>query len=154
MDMSKIVRTTADLLFPFILVYGFHIVIHGHLTPGGGFQGGAVIATGFVLLIVAHSYESITKRLPMHAFKSSEALGLLLFILTALIALTLGLSFFGNWLVNGGSLFGDMVTFGPNAGKLNTGGVIPIMNFAVGIEVLGAMSVIILYMLSGVREEA
>ncbi|MEA2034552.1 MAG: Na(+)/H(+) antiporter subunit B [Euryarchaeota archaeon] len=153
MNMSNIVRTAADLLFPFILIYGFYIVLHGHLTPGGGFQGGAVIATGFVLLLVAHSYESITKHLPMNYFKNSETLGLLLFIITALIALTLGVTFFGNWLVNSGGLFGDMVAYGPNPGNLNTAGVIPIMNLAVGIEVLGAMSVILLYMLSGIKED-
>ncbi len=153
MNMSNIVRTGAVLLFPFILVYGFYIVLHGHLTPGGGFQGGAVIATGFVLLFVAHSYESITKRLPMNYFKNSETLGLLLFIITALIALTLGVTFFGNWLVNSGGLFGDVVAYGPNPGNLNTAGIIPIMNLAVGIEVLGAMSIILLYMLSGIKED-
>ncbi len=153
MNMSNIVRTGADIIFPFILVYGFYIVLHGHLTPGGGFQGGAVIATGSVLLLVAHSYESITERLPMNYFKNSETLGLLLFIITALTALTLGATFFGNWLVNSGGLFGDVVAYGPNPGNLNTAGVIPIMNLAVGIEVLGAMSIILLYMLSGIKED-
>jgi multisubunit Na+/H+ antiporter MnhB subunit len=45
MKMTKIVRTTADLFFPFCLVFGLYVVVHGHLTPGGGFQGGAVMAT-------------------------------------------------------------------------------------------------------------
>ena len=43
MKMTKIVRTTADLFFPFCLVFGLYVVVHGHLTPGGGFQGGAVV---------------------------------------------------------------------------------------------------------------
>lgn len=154
MTMSKIVRTAACVLLPFILVFGFYIVMHGHLTPGGGFQGGAVIATGFVLLMAAFSYDSITARLSKSSLTGSETLGLLIFIGTAVVALALGGTFFGNWLANSGAIFGTPVAFGANPGDLNTAGVIPIMNLAVGIEVLGGLSVILLYMLSGVREEA
>jgi energy-converting hydrogenase B subunit I len=154
MNMSKVVRASAGLLFPFILVFGFYIVLHGHLTPGGGFQGGAVIATAVVLLIVAHSYEHITGRIRMESLKNSETLGLLLFIITALVAIGLGATFFTNWLANTGLFLGTPVPFGPNPGDLNTGGLIPIMNLAVGIEVLGALSVIVLYMLSGIKGEA
>lgn len=154
MNMSNLVRTSAGLLMPFVLVFGFYIVIHGHLTPGGGFQGGAVIATAFVLLFVAHSRETIQERVSLGFMKNTETLGLMLFILTALIALGVGLAFFGNWLVGAGGLFGTPVSFGINPGDLNTGGVVPIMNIAVGLEVLGAMSVIILAMLGGLGGDA
>lgn len=60
MKMTKIVRTTADAFYPFCLVFGLYVVTHGHLTPGGGFQGGAVMATGTALLIVSRSYREIT----------------------------------------------------------------------------------------------
>jgi energy-converting hydrogenase B subunit I len=152
MNMSKIVRSAANLLFPFILVFGFYIVVHGHLTPGGGFQGGAVIATGFVLLFVAYSYEYITGRIGEGTLHSTETLGLLLFIATAIIAIGFGLTYFTNWMLDFGPILNNPVAFGPNPGDLNTGGVIPIMNLAVGIEVLGALSVIVLYMLSGTKE--
>jgi len=151
MNMSKIVRSAAHLLFPAILVYGFYIVVHGHLTPGGGFQGGAVIATGFVLLYVAFSYQRLQEWFHLDSFKNAEALGLLLFIVTALVALGLGATFFYNWMANTGGLFGMPVPFGPNPGYLNTAGTIPIMNIAVGVEVLGAMSVILFYMLRGIK---
>jgi len=152
MNMSRIVRTVADISFPFILIYGFYIVVHGHLTPGGGFQGGAVIATGIVLLIAAHGHEAVARHITGDLLKNAETFGLLLFIITALIAILLGLGFFTNWLANTGMLFGTPVAFGPGPGDLNTAGVIPIMNIAVGIEVLGALSVIIYYMLSGAQE--
>lgn len=151
--MTKIVRTAAGVLFPFILIFGFYIVAHGHLTPGGGFQGGAVIATGIVLLIAAFGADEIGKRITPGALKGSEALGLLLFIGTAAAAFGLGGTFFANWLANGGAIFGNVVPFGPNPGNLNTGGVIPLMNLAVGIEVLGALSVIVLLMFKGVGRE-
>jgi len=152
MNMSKIVREAANLLFPFILVFGFYIVLHGHLTPGGGFQGGAVIATGFVLLFVAYSYPQITERIGVGALHNTETLGLLLFIVTALIALGFGVTFFTNWMLDIGPILNNPVAFGPNPGDLNTAGVIPVMNLAVGIEVLGALSVIVLYMMSGTKE--
>jgi multicomponent Na+:H+ antiporter subunit B len=151
MNMSKIVRTAAHLLFPAILVYGFYIVIHGHLTPGGGFQGGAVIATGFVLLYVAFSYQRLQEWFHLNSFKNTEALGLILFIGTALVALGLGMTFFYNWMANTGGIFGMSVPYGPNPGHLNTAGTIPIMNIAVGVEVLGAMSVILFYMFRGIK---
>lgn len=150
MNMSRIVRSTANILLPFILVFGFYIIVHGHLTPGGGFQGGAVAATGIVLLLVAFSPETLGKLFTTGKMKSVEALGLLLFIITAFVAIAIGSTFFFNWLANGGFIFGESVAYGPNPGMLDTAGTIPLMNIAVGIEVIGAMGLIILHMLSGV----
>ena len=64
MQMTKIVRTTADLFFPFCLVFGLYVVAHGHLTPGGGFQGGAVMATGTALILVARAAAAHEHELP------------------------------------------------------------------------------------------
>ncbi len=151
MSMSRIVKATANLLFPFILVFGFYIIIHGHLTPGGGFQGGAVAATGFILMLVAFSPETIKKHFSTDSMKYTEAFGLLLFIVTAFIAIALGSTFFFNWLASGGIIFGEAVAYGTNPGILNSAGTIPLMNIAVGIEVIGAMGLIIMYMLSGIE---
>ncbi|MDH7594073.1 MAG: MnhB domain-containing protein [Methanomicrobiales archaeon] len=150
--MSRIVRTAADILYPFILIFGLYIVIHGHLTPGGGFQGGAVIATGSVLLLVAFRYSELTGDLRKGWMKIFESGGLLLFIGTALAALLVGGVFFFNWLANTGSLFGIPVAFGPNPGEIYTAGVIPVMNLAVGIEVWGGLSLIVMYMMGDLEE--
>ena len=150
MKMSKIVRTQANFLYPFILIFGFYIVAHGHLTPGGGFQGGAVIATGIALIAVAYKYDDIKKWIKKTKLTATEGIGLLTFIITAMCGF--GSSFFYNWLANSGLLFGDKVGYGINPGYLNTGGVLPIMNLAVGIEVLGGLGVIVVYMLSYIKE--
>ncbi|HOW05550.1 Na(+)/H(+) antiporter subunit B [Methanospirillum hungatei] len=150
-SLSKIIRTTADVMFLFITVFGFYIVLHGHLTPGGGFQGGAVIATGFILLIVAYKLDDFLGWFQKRIFQNCEMSGLVLFIGTALAAIPLGYLFFMNFLNGTGGLFGQTVNFGINPGFLNTAGTIPIMNVAVGIEVLGGLSIIILYMTSGIR---
>ena len=57
--MSKIVKTIANIAFPLTLIYGLYIIAHGHLTPGGGFQGGAVVASGCAM-ILAVSYTHLT----------------------------------------------------------------------------------------------
>jgi len=153
MRMSKIVRTAADILYPAILIFGLYIVAHGHLTPGGGFQGGAVIATGGALVIVAYNYKEVTGWLKKNVLTGQEVSGLVGFIGVGLLALAFGHVFFFNYLVGSGSVFGIPVPYGINAGELNTAGIVPLMNFAVGIEVWGGLTVVILYMLSGLEKE-
>ena len=153
MRMSRIVRIGADILYPAIVIFGLYIVAHGHLTPGGGFQGGAVIATGGALVIVAYSYKEVTGWLTKNVLMGQEVIGLLGFIGAGLLAFAVGQVFFFNFLANSGSLFGMPVPYGINPGELNTAGVIPVMNFAVGIEVWGGLTIVILYMLSGLEKE-
>jgi multicomponent Na+:H+ antiporter subunit B len=47
MENSKIFSTIGVLIYPFLLMFGFYIVINGDLSPGGGFQGGVIFATSF-----------------------------------------------------------------------------------------------------------
>jgi len=151
--MSRIVRTAADIIYPFILIFGLYVVAHGHLTPGGGFQGGAVIATGGALVIVAYSYKEVTEWLKKNVLMGQEVIGLVGFIGVALLAFAFGQVFFFNYLNASGSLFGIPVPYGINAGELNTGGFVPLMNFSVGCEVWGGLTLVILYMLSGLEKE-
>jgi multicomponent Na+:H+ antiporter subunit B len=153
MRMSRIVRTAADIIYPFILIFGLYVVAHGHLTPGGGFQGGAIIATGGALVIAAYSYAEVREWLSGNVLMGQEVIGLVGFIGVALLALAFGQVFFFNYLNASGSLFGIPVPYGINAGELNTGGFVPLMNFSVGCEVWGGLTLVILYMLSGLEKE-
>lgn len=154
MKMTKIVRAGADMLYPFCMMYGLYVVAHGHLTPGGGFQGGAVMATATALLIVAHRYEDVIAKVKKDGMKWLEVTGLMGFLLLALSGITRGSSLLDNWLANSNNLFGAAVAYGPNPGLLETGGILPALNIAVGLEVIGGLSMILLYMLSGVKEQA
>ena len=120
MRMSKIVRTGANLLYPFILIFGLYVIMHGHLTPGGGFQGGAVVATGVALVIVAYSFEEVTSMIKKVGMKARESIGLLIFIGAGIGALAVGAPFFSNFLAHSGLLFGQSIPSGPNPGDLNT----------------------------------
>ncbi len=56
---SEILQTGAGLLLPLILAFGVYIFLHGHLTPGGGFQGGVVIASGLLLALLAGTFKDV-----------------------------------------------------------------------------------------------
>jgi len=147
-EMSKIVRTITNILYSFIIIFGFYIIMHGHLTPGGGFQGGAVVASAFALLAISYGALKIRRMLKKENFSVSECSGLLAFI--GLAFLGISTAFFYNF-ITGGAIFGN-IPAGINPGDLNTGGVIPLMNIAVGVEVLSAIGLIILYMFTAGRE--
>lgn len=133
--MSRIVRTIAKLVFFFTALFGLLTIIKGHLTPGGGFQGGAIIASGFALLTVSFGYIVIGKH--REQFDLLESIGLLLFIALAFVGIKI--AFFNNFLA-------QPMAYGPNPGFLISGGLIPLMNIAVGAEVLAALTIIIVLM--------
>ncbi len=145
-EMSRIVKTVTNFVYGFIIIFGFYIIAHGHLTPGGGFQGGAVVGSAFALLLVSYGSLKSTKFLKKDIFSLFENFGLLFFIVLGFSGL--GITFFYNFLANSGSWFGDAAVIGVNSGNMNTGGLIPLMNIAVGLEVLSAFGVIILTMAS------
>ena len=150
--MSRIVGFIACVFYPFCLVFGLYVVVHGHLTPGGGFQGGAVMATGAALMIVSGMFTEEDRVRKYTRYKWIEAAGLLLFVSLAFGGIFQGGTFFHNWLAGAGGWFGDAVAPGPNSGNLNTAGTVPLMNLAVGVEVLGGISIILIQMIRAMKE--
>ena len=141
--MSKIVRTMSNILIPLVFIFGLYIILHGHISPGGGFQGGAVFASGVAMIIVAFGSASVQKRLKEHHLSVLESAGALIFIGLAFGGLAT--LFFFNFLA-GSAVFGHIPPSGSNPGDLWTGGVIPLMNIGVGLKVLGGLSAILLVM--------
>jgi multicomponent Na+:H+ antiporter subunit B len=144
--MTKIVRTTANILFPFTLIFGLYVIAHGHLTPGGGFQGGAIVASGCALLLVAYGSPWMFDRIKDTRLATFESLGAIGFITIAFLGLVFSAVFFGNFLTGSGSLFGTIPATGSTLSDFNTGGVLPLMNFAVGVKVIAGLFVIVLVM--------
>jgi len=141
--LSKIVRTVANQLILFILIFGLYVIAHGHLTPGGGFQGGAVIVSGVVMLLVAFSSKELKKSLRERLLSIMESTGALIFSILAFAGI--GTVFFYNFLV-GTPIFGRIPATGPGPGDIWTGGVIPLMNLAVGLKVVAGLSAVVLAM--------
>lgn len=118
-DGCFILRTGADLLFPLLLVVGLYIIAHGHLTPGGGFQGGVILASAFFLLVLARPRQSMSHT----AIAFIEGLAGAGFIAVGLWAL-----------VADGSFLGPVMSTGV-MGELLSAGAFPLLSAAVGLKV-------------------
>jgi multicomponent Na+:H+ antiporter subunit B len=116
---SMIVQTGTRILFPFIMLFGIYVFVHGHLTPGGGFQGGAVIASGFLLAYLAWPARE-TRR---ERFGAVESLGGLAFVTVGVLGLVYAGYFLGNFLPTGVQ------------NHLFSAGIIPVIYVAIGIKV-------------------
>jgi len=126
---SLILYTGCKFLFPLILLFGAYIFIHGHLTPGGGFQGGAIIASGFLLTMLGcWRWEGFNR----NRFKITESISGLVFVVVGLLGLLYGGYFLSNYLPKGI----------PN--ELFSAGIIPIIyvviGFKVGSEIAGIIN--------------
>ncbi|MCD6383479.1 MAG: sodium:proton antiporter [Thermoplasmata archaeon] len=153
--MTKIVRVFSNAVFGFSLIFGFYVVLHGHLTPGGGFQGGAIMASAVALLIIAYGPGVAGKRIKKRALSTMESIGLLGFILLAIAGIASAMSvIFGNFLLdNPLKIFSNIPPQGPNPGFLNTAGTLPWMSLFVGLEVLAGISLIVMHMAKGLPGE-
>jgi len=143
-DISRIISFGPYLLYPIIIIFGAYLVAHGHLSPGGGFQGGAVMASGTALLLISSLFTIHIQRV-RRVFSFFESLGLAIYI--GLGFAGIGTSFLHNFLAQGNPLFlGRAIPFGPNPGYLNSAGLLPLLSLAIGIEVFFGISVILVTM--------
>lgn len=118
-DSSLILNTGINLLFPLLLLAGTYIFVYGHLSPGGGFQGGAVIATAFLL-----------KMLSDNKFKIKESS--ITLVESAAGILFVGLGLYG--LVTRGSFLENFMAAG-TVGQLFSAGIIPLIYTAIAFKV-------------------
>lgn len=121
--MTLIVKTVTRLTVGLILLYGIYIVLHGHISPGGGFAGGLIIALSFIHLMLAFGREAALKRLSEAKAAVLESMGALLFLLIGALGLFAG-HFFVNYFANKGEPF-----------SLFSAGIIPLCNIAIAIKV-------------------
>ncbi len=135
---SLVLRTATSTLYPLILLFGAYIFIHGHLTPGGGFQGGAVIASGVMLLFMSFRNFNINHR----ELSTIESLAGISFVALGLAGLIVSNSFLANKLLPLG-----------NWNALFSAGVIPLIYIAVGFKVGSELSGLISDMISSTKED-
>jgi multicomponent Na+:H+ antiporter subunit B len=131
--MTLIVKKTTQLLSGLVFLYGIYVILHGHLTPGGGFAGGVIIAGSFILLILAFGSEFMNLTREETGTTLIENLAILVVLLIAMAGMIVGARvFFDNWLPAG------------KVGELISAGVIPLYNIFVGIEVAASILTIFL----------
>ncbi len=140
MKMSSIVRNSAKLVSPFLITYGAYLIVHGHVSPGGGFQGGVILAVSVILLITSHGYHAVREKFRSTVIKTLESTSVILLIVLASMG-AIGGSFFLN-VLRGGA-----------AGTLFSGGTVPLVNIVIGFEV-GAAFTLLFYLLLRRAERA
>ena len=127
--MSLVVKTITRLLAGFILLYGLYVVIYGHLSPGGGFAGGVVLASGLILVVLAFGRRFMVQFVSERGAGLWDSAGALAFLTIAVLGYLAG-RFFQNLLHRG------------TAFELFSGGTIPLSNVAIGIKVAAGLFVV------------
>jgi multicomponent Na+:H+ antiporter subunit B len=89
-----IIRTVARILIPFIQLYALYVIMHGHHSPGGGFQGGVILGASFILYLITHGLEEAKTRMSEMKAGLFSSFGLLIYSGIGLLCLILG----GNYL--------------------------------------------------------
>ena len=117
---SEIVETATELLLPMIILFGIYVFMNGHLSPGGGFQGGAIIASGTMFLLLALP-ESHLSRLMIAVIESLSGF-------SYVVVGVLGVIWAGGFLDN---RFMELGTYG----DLFSAGAIPLIYTFVGLKV-------------------
>lgn len=87
---SVIVRTLVRALVPFIQLFALYVLFHGHDSPGGGFQGGVILAAAYILIALALGRAELDRRVREGAVLVLGAVGVLIFALTAAVGPLLG----------------------------------------------------------------
>ena len=105
------------------LLFGIYIVVHGQLTPGGGFQGGVILATSILIVYLGENFQTFKRLVSQHAVEIIEACGASTFALIGLLGIVRGQPYLTNVLPLGKS------------GEPTSGGTIALIDLATGIEV-------------------
>lgn len=137
--MTVIVKTISGWVKVLIILFGVYIILFGHLTPGGGFAGGVILASSYVLLMLAYGKDFVQENLPSSLSSKLDCIGALAFGMIAVLGIVFGGVFFSNFLVQYGQRF-----------NLISSGTIPLSNIAIGVKV-GASLFLVIFVLSTFR---
>lgn len=135
-ERNIIVKCGADTFLPFATVFGLYIILFGTVSPGGGFQGGVIVAAACLLLYLGYGYNTATKAINMEVLRINEALGAILYTLLAVCGILLGVRFCENVFYNCGAV-GDLIS----------AGTITFMSYSVGYKVLTGVGFLLLLMM-------
>jgi multicomponent Na+:H+ antiporter subunit B len=126
------VRRYALIVLPVAVLTGLYVIAHGQLSPGGGFQGGVVAATGLHLLYLGADYRALERIRPVSLYETGDALSACAYLVTGLAGVLAGTAFLANTLLPYGTF-----------DTLSSGGTVPVLNAAIGMEVTCAIVVLL-----------
>jgi multicomponent Na+:H+ antiporter subunit B len=123
------------------VLFGIYVITHGQVTPGGGFQGGVILSTAPLLLYLSTGYGPFRRAVLPRLVEISEAVGAAAYILIGGASVALGGVFLQNLLPLGGN------------GSITGGGIVPLIDLGVGLEVSGGLALTLLVYLEELLEE-
>jgi multicomponent Na+:H+ antiporter subunit B len=124
-------RAVGAVLVGPVLLLGVYVVAHGALTPGGGFQGGVLLAGALLLVYAAGQVAAVQRVRPVSLVEVADATGAAAYTLVAVAGLVFGVAAMDNVLPTG------------TTGSLLSGGTVPVLSVAVGVEVTAAVTLIL-----------
>jgi multicomponent Na+:H+ antiporter subunit B len=124
------IRATGVVGVPVLFLLGLFVIAHGYLTPGGGFQGGVVVAAAIVLLAIAVDYPAYEGIAPKSVADLVEGVGAGGYVAVGLGGLVAGATFLESFVSRG------------TIGELTSSGTIGLLSWSAGIEVAGATVVL------------
>ena len=136
MKKTDILDVMSRKLAPYVFLFGFYLVSYGHLSPGGGFQGGVVIASGVILLAISKNIATVETHFPVRKLQGVEALAFALLLAVGVLGITTGFGFLGNPLADPGG-----------AQRVPRAGFILILNVLIGVKVGAGVSLICIHLL-------
>ena len=134
--IRHVVQRSLDIVFPLTMVYMCYIILHGHLSPGGGFQGGVLVVGVMLMLYFAEGYNRTVKAVSFDLLHEGEGIASVAYVALAMMGIAAGAQFCENILYQSG-----------NIGDLYSSGTIFWMNLTVGIKVITGIGSITLLML-------
>ncbi len=124
---SAILQPAARILVPIIIIFGIYVILNGHISPGGGFSGGAIIGTGFILYQTAFGFERTGK------FLSEKFIKVITVLALSFYCFAKSYSFY-----TGANHLHSVITPG-TPGAILSAGLIVYLNICVGIVVACTM---------------
>jgi multicomponent Na+:H+ antiporter subunit B len=124
-------RALGAVLVGPVLLLGIYVVVHGALTPGGGFQGGVLLAGALLLVYAAGQVAAVQRVRPVSLVEIADAVGAAAYVLVAVAGLVFGVAVMDN-----------VLPLGPQ-GSLLSGGIVPVLSVAVGVEVTAAITLVL-----------
>ena len=136
-EKNIVVKCGADMLLPFAIVFGIYIILFGTVSPGGGFQGGVLVASAAVLLYLGYGYNAAKNAINTEVLRVGEALGATMYVILALCGIFLGANFCRNVFFDNGAV-GDLIS----------AGTITFMGYSVGFKVLTGVGFLLMLLMS------
>jgi multicomponent Na+:H+ antiporter subunit B len=127
---SPAVWLLAVFLGSLLVLTGIETVTHGQLTPGGGFQGGVIVASAVYVAYLGTNYVTVERFQPSALLEATDGVGASGYVVIGLLGLLAGADFLANVVGLGGT------------GNLISGGTIPLLNLVVGVEVAGGFAIL------------